>query len=432
MKIRLLILTLFISTLAYNQEVKNDTTDTNPFKLIPKMKLFIDSYVIDMDYMRKELNHFDFVRDQKFADVHIKSRVQQTGSGGIQYELEYMGVGDFKHIYHKYTFFVSPNDTESEIRDIVLLNLTQGLMSFRSKHYEKYSYLWEKQLIQNDSSSNAEKEETVKKPVIPKDKWNNWVFNLGMNGSLYGQETSKNYMLSGNISVKQVKKKNKFSFRLSHSYNKSVFTYGETDITSIAKTTEVTMTNVISISDHWSVGAFADAGSSTYSNWDFYYSIKPAIEYSIFDYEVSTKKKLTVSYMIGFSKFNYVERTIFDETDEIVWEHQLSIGGSVNQTWGNIYGNFSYEAYLKDKDLYALNFNIGANLRIISGLSFNINGNYSITNNQINLAGGDLSLEELLLRQQQVKSGYNFMVLLGFSYSFGSMFSSIVNPRFGF
>jgi len=49
---------------------------------------------------------------------------------------------------------------------------------------------------------------------------------------------------------------------------------------------------------------------------------------------------------------------------------------------------------------------------LIKGLSFNISGNYDITNNQINLAAGDLSLEELLLSQKQVKSGYNYFFLL--------------------
>ena len=82
--------------------------------------------------------------------------------------------------------------------------------------------------------------------------------------------------------------------------------------------------------------------------------------------------------------------------------------------------------------LHEFSFYLGTNFRIFKGLTFNISGNYNITNNQINLAGGDLSLEELLLRQQQVKSGYNYFVSTGLNYSFGSIYNTIVNPRFNF
>ena len=54
------------------------------------------------------------------------------------------------------------------------------------------------------------------------------------------------------------------------------------------------------------------------------------------------------------------------------------------------------------------------NFRVFKGLPFNVNADYSITNNQINLAGGDLIIDELLLRQQQVKSEYRFRVGFGF------------------
>lgn len=68
----------------------------------------------------------------------------------------------------------------------------------------------------------------------------------------------------------------------------------------------------------------------------------------------------------------------------------------------------------------------------LRGFSLNLNGNHSITRNQVNLAAGDVTLEELLLRQQQLQSGYNYFVSIGLSYSFGSIYNTIVNPRFNF
>ena len=39
--------------------------------------------------------------------------------------------------------------------------------------------------------------------------------------------------------------------------------------------------------------------------------------------------------------------------------------------------------------------------------------------------------EEVLLRQRQLATGYQYFVNFGVSYSFGSILNNIVNPRFG-
>jgi hypothetical protein len=46
---------------------------------------------------------------------------------------------------------------------------------------------------------------------------------------------------------------------------------------------------------------------------------------------------------------------------------------------------------------------LGTRIRLFKGFNFNVSGSYSITRNQINLPGGGLSLEELLLQQQQLQ-----------------------------
>ncbi|MEE1974327.1 hypothetical protein, partial [Maribacter flavus] len=84
----------------------------------------------------------------------------------------------------------------------------------------------------------------------------------------------------------------------------------------------------------------------------------------------------------------------------------------------------SFNQFLNDTSLYALNFFIGTRIRLFKGFNFNVGGSYSITRNQVNLPGGDLSLEELLLQQQQLQSGYNYFVNVGFSYAFGSIYNT--------
>jgi hypothetical protein len=50
---------------------------------------------------------------------------------------------------------------------------------------------------------------------------------------------------------------------------------------------------------------------------------------------------------------------------------------------------------------------------------------------QLYLPRGNLSDEERLLRLRQLATSYNYFVQVGLSYSFGSIFNNIVNPRFG-
>ena len=49
---------------------------------------------------------------------------------------------------------------------------------------------------------------------------------------------------------------------------------------------------------------------------------------------------------------------------------------------------------------------------------------------QIGLKKQEASTEEVLLRLQQLATGYSYFVDFGITYSFGSIFNSTVNPRF--
>lgn len=384
------------------------------------IKLFLNCNYCDETYIKQNLNMVEFVRDQNYADAILLFRTQQNGSGGTTYEIEFTGQNGYSEINDKLIFSTSADNTDNEIRDLIFKNIKLGLIRYWVKNGKQ-----DKITIQIEKVQPKTQEEE-------KDPWNKWVFNLGVNGYFYGQETSNDESISFSATIKQVTEKNKFYIRGSLNNSKSIFTYDGDDIVSRQKSTYFNLYDVVSINNHWSAGIFATAGKSTYSNYSFYSTFKPAIEYNFFSYEDSSKKQLTLSYKVGGVHNNYVEKTIFNKETEFIWEHELMLGGSVNQNWGNITSEVSYQSFLHDSALHEFSFYLGTNFRIFKGLSFNISGNYNITNNQINLAGGNLSLEELLLRQQQVKSGYDYFISTGLNYSFGSIYNTIVNPRFNF
>jgi hypothetical protein len=50
---------------------------------------------------------------------------------------------------------------------------------------------------------------------------------------------------------------------------------------------------------------------------------------------------------------------------------------------------------------------------------------------QLALRKGDLSQEDVLLHRKQLSTQYDYFGSIGLRYTFGSIFSNVVNPRFG-
>lgn len=386
------------------------------------LKIYLDCNVCDNTFIKQNLGNVQFVRDQGQSDVHLFFLIQRNGSGGRLYEIDFIGKNAFEPISYKISFSTDTNMTGDDVRNRILEHIKLGLVR----------YWIQKGTIEGVlvSAPTPKGEEDVNTEVV--DPWNYWVFRIGAGGYFNGQESNKSSNLNVNVSAKRVTEKNKFSFRLGFNENKSTFTFDGDDIVAINSGKNLNVSDVISINDHWSLGAFGNLGTSTYSNYDFYWELKPAIEFNFFKYEDSAKKQLILSYRNGLRYNDYIERSVYAKDDELLWEHTISLGGSVRQEWGNINGEASFDQYLHDTTLNALNFYLGANVRLFKGFNFNVGGSYSITRNQINLPAGDVSLEELLLQQQQLESGYNYFFNLGFSYSFGSIYNTIVNPRFNF
>jgi hypothetical protein len=70
-------------------------------------------------------------------------------------------------------------------------------------------------------------------------------------------------------------------------------------------------------------------------------------------------------------------------------------------------------------------------MRVLKGLSFNVEGEYSRVRDQLALPKRDVSVEEILLELKQLSTSYDLRLEMGFSFRFGSIYSNVVNPRFG-
>ncbi len=71
-----------------------------------------------------------------------------------------------------------------------------------------------------------------------------------------------------------------------------------------------------------------------------------------------------------------------------------------------------------------------ANVRIVRGLSLSFFGNVSRVRDQVFLPRSDASDEEVLLRQRDLQTDFNYTLNVNQRFTFGSIFNNILNPRF--
>ena len=93
-------------------------------------------------------------------------------------------------------------------------------------------------------------------------------------------------------------------------------------------------------------------------------------------------------------------------------------------------GSATVSQHLNHRDRYRVSLYGNTDIRLFKGFSFNIYSQYDKIADQIGLKKQEATTEEVLLRLQQLATGYSYYVDFGISYSFGSIFNSTVNPRF--
>ena len=195
--------------------------------------------------------------------------------------------------------------------------------------------------------------------------------------------------------------------------------------------TDFTGMVVKSLGEHWSAGGWVEVESSTYGNVDVHFNLAPAIEYNFFPYSESTRRQLRVLYRIGWHHINYIEETIFEKLKETLYRESLTVTLESREPWGSISTSLEGGHYFHDFNKFRLNLYGNIDLRIFKGLSLDIRGRYAMIRDQLALPKAGASLDEVLLERKELATDYDYRFSIGLRYTFGSVFSNVVNPRFG-
>ncbi len=395
---------------AFSQETNTKKNDT-------LRKDALNVFMEASDYIRKDIPYINYVRDIHDADLYIIATSQWTGSGGRKYTYFFVGQTGYAGMRDTLSFVTSPDETQDEIRVKEVRTLKMGLMRYVAKTpLSKYM---------NISFSEPLSE------TVSSDKWKSWVYKISFSGWLDGQQSYKSTNVYGNLSATHVTRDWKINLAARYNYGIEKYDLGDDIITSKNSSKSFNSVIVRSISDHWSYGGTAYLGASSYRNSNLAASFLPGIEYDLFPYTESTRRQLRFLYTIGYRYAAYIDTTVYNKTEEGHFMHSINIAYEVIQKWGTIDANLNYSNYLYDFSKNNLSLNAFLDLRVTKGLSVSFSGGASLIHDQLGLVKGGATTEEVLLRQKELATQFQFFTSFGFTYTFGSIYNNVVNPRFG-
>jgi len=415
--ILLLFLTIFIplNVLSQVNQSAGDSTRANA------VKIFLDCNDCDMNYTRQEIPYINYVRDVREAEVFILVTDQDAGSGGEQFTFTFQGQGKFKGLNDTLTYTSSPDQTNTIIREKRTNMLKMGLMRYVAK-----TPLFNE--IEINHNRDLESEEVV-------DRWNNWVFEISTEPQFESEETNSELDLRNSINISKITPEIKLEIEMDHFFDREKFIEdaGTDEETVNTYTTSALMIDnlfVKSLNEHWSAGLRWTLGSSTRENYHFATDFLPSVEYDIYPYSEATHRQLRILYGAGIQINNYIDSTVYNKVKENLFLQRLNVAFEIQKKWGSISLLLIGSNYFHDFSKNRVELGSSVNIRIVKGLSISINGGIAHINDQLNLKKGDVSEAERLLQLRELATKYRIEGGIELTYTFGSIYNNIVNPRF--
>lgn len=379
-------------------------------------RVFVDCWRCDRDLFRTEITYVNYVRDRQEADIHVLVTDQSTGSGGREYTFAFIGLNKFAALEHTLTYISDNTDTWDETRRGMTEVLKRGLFPFimQTPIADFMSIKFQQKL----------------KPTAVKDKWNFWVFNIGLDGRISGETSRSSSSVDMDFSAVRITPDLKIRLGLSGEFDERKYEYDDETIVSKSEEKDFRGLVVKSLGSHWSAGSWFEASANTYSNLDSFFSIAPAVEYNFFPYSESTRRQLRVLYKLGIHKANYNEETIYDKTSETLLNESLAATLSIREPWGSASTTLEGSHYFHDLKKYRFQLRGSLSFRVFRGLNLSVRGSYERIHDQLGLPKGDATIDEVLLQRKELATDFDYSISVGLSYTFGSVFSNVVNPRF--
>lgn len=380
------------------------------------LAVFLDWPGTDMDYFRGQVPFAEFVPSLEAAQVQV--RVTSALSNGQEtLTLAFIGLKQFTGDDNTLTYAAKPGEIPDEVRGGATRLLKIGLMRYVAKTPAAKHML-------------VEFMDQVK-PTSVIDKWNFWVFNLGADSFMDGETQYSDVMYSGSLSANRVTPELKIRTSVSGNFYRQRFDIGGEIIRTRSRGYSFEGLVVKSLGEHWSLGGYLSANSSTYSNTKLSLSAAPAVEYDVFRYSESTKRQLRLLYRIGYSHASFWELTVYDKLRQGLFREALSATLELKRPWGTVETSLEGSHYFFRPFKYRVELSTEISFRIWRGLSFEVDGSFAKIHDQMTLPKAGATPEEILLMLRELETDYSYYFSVGLNFRFGSLKSNVVNPRFG-
>jgi hypothetical protein len=371
-----------------------------------------------------ELPYVNWTRDRLFADLQFLVTTIQTGSGSFQYTITALGRGRFAGRADTSVVNTLPNEAEDGVRRKLSASMAMLLVP-----YVRTTSAATRLRVVYD----APKDGRQATPGSVKDPWNFFVLQVEGNGFL--QTESRQTFANGNadIRIRRVTEQNAVRFGWNQSVRYNSFEINDsTTVTNTIRNGVFFARGVKALGPRLSAGVLTNIGFNEFNNTQLFWRAAPVVEFNFFPWKQATSRQVAISYGVGPRYFRWKEPTIFNRSSEWRMQQELVLGSDVRQSWGSLNASARYASFIPDLKQWNLSLNGQASLNLVKGLSFNLGGGASLIRDQIFLAAQDQTPEQILTQRRALASNFSVFVFTGLSYSFGSIYNSVVNPRLDF
>jgi hypothetical protein len=376
----------------------------------------------DYDFLRTEINFVSQVRERQDAQVYVLITGQETAARGTGFTVYFIGQKEFHAAADTLHYTSEPAESQDQVRQRLAQLLKRGLV-----RYANHTPLAEGIRISYDTSDAPPPGQTAAR----QDRWNNWTFSTTLNGSVNSEKSFTTLGLNASLLGNRTTEAWKINTLLRAGYSEARIQVSEDQtIVSVSRDFALNGLVVKSLGGHWSAGARTTLTSSTFLNQSLALRLAPAVEYNFFPYAESTRRQFTVQYSVGTTSFDYAEKTIYGKTSETLLDQKLIATLSVTQPWGSISASLEGSNYLSDFSKRRGTMVSNIDLKLFGGFSLVLLGGAELVRDQIFLPSRGASAAEILLQEQQLATSFRYWSSVGISYTFGSPFAGVVNPRF--
>lgn len=389
----------------------------------PRLRVFLDCPTggCDRNYLVTNLPFVLWTQDRLDADVHALITGLGTAAGGTEYTIALLGRAAFAARSDTLRATILPNSTDEMRRREMARVLTIGLLPFAVRVSDSGPFS-----VRYDAPPNA----GSGVGSVIRDPWNFWVYRLRANGSGNAESLNSSYNINGSVNVSRTTETWKLSLNLYEEYRANTFTLSDgSEPTYILRSSDVSARIVRSVSEHWSIGARGTGGRSDFRNQDAFGGLDLSAEYNVFPWKEATSRQLIAAVALGGRFYDYQDTTIYDLVAETRPIARAILAGESRQQWGTLDASLRYTHFLHDAATYNVSFNGRAQLRLTRGLALELRGDAAKVNDQLYLRRGGASDEEVLTRQRALATNFRIGGSVGLSFTFGSIYNTIVNPR---